>query len=532
MTRPRDWWPLAESDPVPGEPEDLAALGKHMAQAAAEIDKMARLLPDICTSEVWDSDAGDEFRAKAATTATGIGKAHRRFFTVATALGQTTHGGSGYAARLQEHQDAADAAINAVNGTGGGAGSEDERRSTWGLLLAATHGADPASPPTGPAADPAAKDATPVTGPRAGPMPQASPGSIPPELPAFGTDTAQVAVLKQRYNTTIQQLRTSASQISQARDGQASDAGAAAQLIRTAIDNDGLKNPSGLFHSIAHAFDSARHFVASHWAQFVADLANVAGIIATVCGILAMVFAFIPGLEEFAALFETVALLAQALALVCHVILLATGHGSWMDVIMDTIALVTFGVGKGLIGGAEATAKISEEAASAYTAIMKEGDTVDTIIRAGDGAAGQLSAAARWTFRSKVLDEVKQVVSVKPVYNAALQALKDGKLGDKLGTGTMATLAGALKRSVGMASPEITEALKTVGEAGEKMPYASGVTWSLSTMVESNYQLFRITQGTAVSLDVTGHVDQILHMFKLNLPGWDNASSLLGPGGG
>jgi hypothetical protein len=26
---PRDWWPLSDADPVPGDPEALAGLGRH-----------------------------------------------------------------------------------------------------------------------------------------------------------------------------------------------------------------------------------------------------------------------------------------------------------------------------------------------------------------------------------------------------------------------------------------------------------------------------------------------------------------------
>jgi hypothetical protein len=96
-----DWWPLSDADPVPGDPETLASLGKHMTDAAAEIERMATMLPRICTNETWDSSAGAQFRVKAAATASSIGRTHRRFFTVGRALGNSTYGGNGYAALLQ-----------------------------------------------------------------------------------------------------------------------------------------------------------------------------------------------------------------------------------------------------------------------------------------------------------------------------------------------------------------------------------------------------------------------------------------------
>lgn len=62
---------------------------------------------------------------------------------------------------------------------------------------------------------------------------------------------------------------------------------------------------------------------------------------------------------------------------------------------IDAVGLVTFGIGKGLIGGGEATADISEAAASSYRAVAGEDATVADIIEAGDTAARTLSQAAQ-----------------------------------------------------------------------------------------------------------------------------------------
>jgi hypothetical protein len=520
VSRPREWWPLAEGDPVPGDPGQLAALGRHMADAAAQIEHLAAVLPRICTSQVWDSDAGQEFRQQAAGTAAGIGRTHHRFITVAAALGRSEAGGTGYAARLQARQDAADAAAGAVNGTAAAAGSEAERRAAWTLLLAAAGGADPAQPP-------AARGANPP----AGPMPLAAPGRIPAYLPAFAADDAEVARLKGKYNAAIGQLHASAQAISAAVAGRAADAQAAAKLIRTAIGGDGLNNPSGLLAWAGHAAGEVGHAVAARWAGFVAGLASVAGVIASVCGIIALVLAFIPGLQEFAAAFETVALLAQAVAFVCHAVLLATGHGSWLDLSIDAVGLVTFGIGKGLIGGAEATAEISEAAASSYRAVAADG-SVDGIIEAGDAAAGSLKSAQDWSLLAKMTEQVKEAVSVRPVFSAAMKAWQDGKLGAALGQDTAGTLARGLRSAMGMGSPEIGEALNRAAEAGHDMPFAQGTAWALSSRVESYGQLFRIAQGTGVGTDLTSKLDQVLNLGGLPLPGYDNLKSALGPAGG
>jgi hypothetical protein len=530
-----DWWPLSDAEPVPGDPETLAALGKHMMDAAAEIERMATMLPRICTTETWDSSAGAQFRVKAASTAASIGRTHRRFFTVARALGNSTYGGNGYAAQLQEHQEQAAAALATVNGSALTPGSETERLRAWADLLTATRGADPTQPLVALGTGNASTTGTLAALRRAaGPMPRASPGAIPPHLPAFPDDPANVAALKNRYNAAIDQLNTAARSVSAAVSGQAADAHTAAQMILTAIDNDGLNNPpGGLLHWFAHTFDSARSAVASHWTQFVSDLANVAGTIATVCGIIALVLAFIPGMQEFAALFETVALLAQFVSFACHSLLYATGHGALLDVIVDGVGLITFGVGKGLIGGAEATAEVAESASSAYQTVVREGSgSIGSLIKASDQAVDSLGAAEKWTLMSKAMEQMKEVVSVRPIFRAAMKAWKDGKFGESLGESARGTISSGFKSVLGMRSPEIGSALSKATEAADEMPYAQGVAWVMTSRIQGYQQLFRYTQGMGIGTDIISKADSIANYAGHHLIGVDNLKSALPHGDG
>ena len=206
----------------------------------------------------------------------------------------------------------------------------------------------------------------------------------------------------------------------------------------------------------------------------MSDLANVAGAIATVCGVIALVLAFIPGMQAFAAAFETMALLAQAVAFCCHVLLFATGHGSLLDVAVDAVGLVTFGVGKGLIGGAEATAEISETASSAYQAVAGDGENVADVIKAGGAAAKELTGADRVSMVAEAMEQTKEVVSVRPVFSAAMKAWQDGKFGDALGDDAVGKLWRGLKSAGGLGSAEIGSALSKAVEAGEAMPSAQG----------------------------------------------------------
>lgn len=126
-----------------------------------------------------------------------------------------------------------------------------------------------------------------------------------------------------------------------------------------------------------------------------------------------MVLAFIPGMQEFAAAFETIAILAQFVSFACHAARLATGHGGLLDVVVDGIGLVTFGIGKGLIGGAEATAEISESVSSAYRTTAGNGEDVASLIEAGDTAVKTLGNGSAPRLIGKLGEEVKTVISVR-----------------------------------------------------------------------------------------------------------------------
>jgi hypothetical protein len=505
-----------------------------MADAAAEIERMAAALPKVSASELWDSTAGQQFRGKATTTATGIGKAHSRFRAVATALGSSTVGGAGYAASLQECQDQADAAITAVNGTLINSGSELDRRSAWTSLLDATGGLDPTRPLPHPATgtdSPAVSLLLQVTREPAGPFPQASPGVIPPLLPGFAGDPATVTALKRTYNAAIDTLAASAKAVGQASAAQSAAAHTAAQLIRTAIDADGLNNPSGFMHWLDHTVDDVTSYASAHWVGFTRDLADIAGEIATECGIIAMVLAFIPGMQEFAAAFETLALLAQFVSFACHVALLATGNGGLLDVVVDGIGLVTFGIGKGLIGSAAKTAQVSETVSSVYQDAVKDG-SVGSLIKAGDKAFESLKSADDWSAWSKFSEEMKETLSVKPVFVKAIKSFRSGTVGEKLLDDPLGHLRSATRLAMSFNSPEVGFALSRATEAAAEMPVAQGVALATTDRIESYYKVFRITQWAGVATDMTSKLDSALDASHVEMPVYDSIKYWPGPAGG
>jgi hypothetical protein len=142
---------------------------------------------------------------------------------------------------------------------------------------------------------------------------------------------------------------------------------------------------------------------------------------------------------------------------------------------VDAVGLITFGIGKGLIGGAEATAEISETASSAYQTIVKAGDgSVGSIIEAGGGATKAAMDIEGVKLTAKMVEQMKEVGSVRPVFRTAMKAWQDGKFGDALAKDAVGTLGRGLRSAAGLGSVEIGSALSKAVEAGDDMPYAKG----------------------------------------------------------
>ncbi|WP_432081112.1 putative T7SS-secreted protein [Streptomyces sp. WAC 04229] len=110
--RPKDWSPLWDSDPVPGDPYEVARLGKELRAMADEIDKQARNIKALASVEGWDSDAGRAFHEIAGDTSSRLKKAYDRYDEAAIAIGTKVQEGDGesseYASELRRAQRMAD----------------------------------------------------------------------------------------------------------------------------------------------------------------------------------------------------------------------------------------------------------------------------------------------------------------------------------------------------------------------------------------------------------------------------------------
>lgn len=86
--KPPDFEPLAASDPVPGDPDQILALARRYGQTAYEIQQQATSLRALSggARAGWKGASGTVFASKAEDLATRISRARDRYETAATAL--------------------------------------------------------------------------------------------------------------------------------------------------------------------------------------------------------------------------------------------------------------------------------------------------------------------------------------------------------------------------------------------------------------------------------------------------------------
>ncbi|MFH8659528.1 putative T7SS-secreted protein [Streptomyces afghaniensis] len=117
MTRPRaeEWAVIGEaSDPIPGDPEEVAKLGRELRKTAEAIKKQADEIKALASVDEWKSKTAEEFRKDAEEAEGKLRKAFKRYDAAADALGEKViHGvcSSQYASELDRAQTMADKAL-------------------------------------------------------------------------------------------------------------------------------------------------------------------------------------------------------------------------------------------------------------------------------------------------------------------------------------------------------------------------------------------------------------------------------------
>jgi uncharacterized protein YukE len=85
-SRPIDWTPLADSDPVPGDPDEVERLAARYGRTATAIETAAEKLRSIASADGWVGKAAVEFRDQARGTADSVERAYDRYHETSVAL--------------------------------------------------------------------------------------------------------------------------------------------------------------------------------------------------------------------------------------------------------------------------------------------------------------------------------------------------------------------------------------------------------------------------------------------------------------
>ncbi|MFD5570751.1 putative T7SS-secreted protein [Streptomyces cadmiisoli] len=291
--RPKDWSPLYDSDPVPGDPYEVARLGKKLRGMADEIDKQARNIRALASVDGWDSDAGRAFHEIADDTAGRLKKAYDRYDEASSALGTKVVEGDGesaeYASELHRAQKLADK------------GLEEFR-----------------------AAEVDHKAALKALEPFEGTVPSKDDHT---ERTKQGKNRDDAALLMAKARTKIER----------AKDIRDDAADRAAKKIKYVIHHDGVRDPGGIMNWIADNADWI-----STAATVVAVLALVAAVVLT--GGLAAVL--LVGLAS--------ALSATALAGRLYDVFARGGKFDWLKITFDVLGIIP---GLGALKGLSAAAK-------------------------------------------------------------------------------------------------------------------------------------------------------------------------------
>ncbi|MFD4522692.1 hypothetical protein ACFWP7_01875 [Streptomyces sp. NPDC058470] len=291
--RPRDWHPVADNDPIPGDPDRMAALGKQLRKTAEELDRQIRNLKAVADVEAWDNKSGKEFREKAKGNVTKLEAAFKRYDTAATAIGsEVVEVGGGYqdklharpgnyASDLNRAQEIADAALKDAQ-------DADERK-----------------------------------------------GATQKTLDGL-TDKGKT---KEEADKDRKDLETK-------RDAAGDEIGAARDKINEAkkIRDDAAKRTRDSIDAIIN-HDSLKD---GFWDRLVAQIAEVTSFIATWCGILSLVVGWIPVIgQALAGVLGAIAMIATLINFLATFVQVLQGNAEWLDLGFAALGFLMMGVGKG-----------------------------------------------------------------------------------------------------------------------------------------------------------------------------------------
>ncbi|MEU1697653.1 putative T7SS-secreted protein [Streptomyces pseudogriseolus] len=483
MNRPRadEWAVIGEqADPVPGDPEEVAKLGRELRKTARSIRKQADEIRALSSVDQWKSKAAKEFRNEAVEAEGKLRKAMRRYDAAADALGEKVSDGgcsTEYASELHRAQTMADKALREARD------AVDEQKASEGAL-----------------------------------------DRLPHDTPEDDPRRRKLEKRQEEAATALERARNRLEAATAVRDAAAKRA---RESIRYAIDHDGLKDGT---------WDTVKGWVHDN-AGWIKTALDVAGWVATVCGTLALMVGWIPVLGPvLAGALGTVALAATLFSLVGHTLLAMAGEGSWFDVALDVVGIATLGIGRGALAAAKgATTAAQSLGRSAAARALRQGikakpgtaaynkavnkawrkanELSGSAVRGQSAAQAVASAPKGWFPGAQRLADAFDPRLIYRESADSLKAVKDLRLSDLRRLGHADTWRGVRP---GMSDPGIADLEKGLGRMSHTLRADDGVRaatdvfrtqtriWAGSTAVASATDLLDKGEVTGPVGDLAG----------------------------
>jgi hypothetical protein len=338
VSRPADWAPLADRDPIPGDPTRVRAEAQRLGAMADEIAGQVTQLKRIAAAEGLEGDYVQTLTDGSTKLADSLSKVTGRYREVSGALityVPLLEAAQSESLRIRQRAQEAEA----------------ERLKQQSLMNAVV---------------------------------------VPPEpqpLPAGADATQKAADDKARQDRTDQleasgrhrrAMESAEGEIEKARtdlrrvEGQRDDAAdAAARRIKQGSDDE-VKDSW---------WDNVKDWIHKN-SGWISEVTKILGYVGVAVMVLCL---FVPGLNILAA----AGLALSVASLAGHTALALSGDGSWADVGLDVLALATFGVGRIAVGGVKAA-----QAAARSAGAVKAGRVAATEAKAATSAARATAGAA------------------------------------------------------------------------------------------------------------------------------------------
>ncbi|MER5969218.1 hypothetical protein ABT112_05630 [Streptomyces sp. NPDC002055] len=288
--RPRDWQPLADTDPIPGDPDRLEELGRTLRRTADELERQVRHLKAAAEVDSWDSDAGKEFREKAKKCRGRLEDAHKRYETAADAIGD----------RIVDHGNDYEA-----NATAPAGAYVTELRRAQRIAEIARRDAQDA---------------------------EADKKSATKGLDGLSgkDDKDRKSALEEREKSAGKSLEAAEEKLRKAKEIRDAAAKKARDAIDDAISDDSLKD--GFWDDFA---------------AFVDGLADWTEAISKWAGIAALAVGWIPVIGQgLAGLLGAISMIATLVNIACTAIQVGMGDESWTELAWSAVGLLAMGAGK------------------------------------------------------------------------------------------------------------------------------------------------------------------------------------------